>query len=317
VTTPIPPSVRAPLLGAAEIAALATLGAQGLPLAAQREVHDHHAGDWPSARLGRGLDFEEARPYAPGDDVRDMDWRSTARLGHPYVKIYREERQPTWHLVLDRGPTMRFGTRRRLKVTQAARLALLVAFHANERNATVGATLWDEPDLQIDARHGRTAILTLAQTLVTACPPPSLDPPGVVPTAQATEAERDRQRLQTLATELPRGSRVWLLSDFAWLAPAHATALARLAQHTELRAVRISDPAEHALPDLGRVRFDDIAHRRPRWIDTRGTRARTAYAQAQAEARARQDAVFARCGLRPVDLGTPVDDLIAGMPWHG
>ena len=316
MTTATSPSVHAPLLAATEIAALATLGAQGLPLVAQREVHDHHAGDWPSARLGRGLDFEEARPYAPGDDVRDMDWRSTARLGHPYVKIYREERQPTWHLVLDRGPTMRFGTRRRLKVTQAARLALLVAFHANERNAAVGATLWDHPDLLLDARHGRAAMLALAQALVAACPPPTAGQPWG-PSAQTTEGEHDRQRLQTLAAELPRGSRVWLLSDFAWLAPMHTTALARLAQHTELRPVRISDPIEQALPDLGRVRFDDIGQGRARWIDTSSRRARAAFAQSQADARARQDAVFARCGLRPVDLGTPVDDLITGMDWHG
>lgn len=306
-------SVHAPLLSAAEIAEFAAMAAQGLPFATQREVHDHHAGDWPSARLGRGLDFEEARPYAPGDDVRDMDWRSTARLGQPFIKIYREERQPTWHLVLDRGPTMRFGTRRRLKVTQAARLALLVAFHANEQNAAVGATLWDHPDVRLSARHGRAAMLELARAVTTPCPPESL----VQVSATAIEGEHDRLRLQALAAELPRGSRVWLLSDFAWLTPAHTTALARLAEHTDLQVVRISDPAEHVLPALGRVRFDDIGQQRARWIDTASRPARAAFERAQVDAWAQQDALFARCGLRPVDLGTEIDDLIGGVRWNG
>jgi len=304
---------QAPLLTPAEIAGLAAMAAHGLPMRAQREVHDHHAGDWPSARLGRGLDFEEARPYAPGDDVRDMDWRSTARLGHPYVKVYREERQPTWHLVLDRGPTMRFGTRRRLKVTQAARLALLVAFHAAEHNVAVGATLWDHPDVVLPAWHGRAAMLQLARALTAACPPEAGGRAG----RAAVEGEHDRLRLLALAAELPRGSRVWLLSDFGWLGQGHASALARLAAWTDLQPVRIGDPAEHELPDLGVLRFDDIGQGRTRWVDTHHASVRTAFAQAQADRLARQDALLARCGLRVVDLGTEEDDLSQGVRGGG
>ncbi|MDP3123406.1 MAG: DUF58 domain-containing protein, partial [Thiobacillus sp.] len=104
--------VHAPLIAAADMAGLA---AQASLLATQpmREVHDHHAGDWASRWLGRGLDFEESRLYSAGDDIRDMDWRTTARTGRPHLKIYREERQPAVHLVVDRGATMRFGTRHR------------------------------------------------------------------------------------------------------------------------------------------------------------------------------------------------------------
>jgi uncharacterized protein (DUF58 family) len=105
-----------------------------------REVHDHHAGDWASRWLGRGLDFEESRLYSAGDDIRDMDWRTTARTGRAHLKIYREERQPLVHLVVDRGATMRFGTRRRLKVAQAARVAAVLAFATADRNGVIGAT---------------------------------------------------------------------------------------------------------------------------------------------------------------------------------
>ena len=150
--------VHLPLISATDIAALAeqaSLLAQ-LPV---REVHDHHAGDWASRWLGRGLDFEESRLYSPGDDIRDMDWRTTARTGRPHLKIYREERQPAVHLVVDRGATMRFGTRRRLKVTQAARVASILAFAATGQNGVMGAMLWDHQDETLPARHGRSAAL--------------------------------------------------------------------------------------------------------------------------------------------------------------
>ena len=155
-----PVSVNAPLITAADIAGLAAQ-ASFLATLPVREVHDHHAGDWASRWLGRGLDFEESRLYSPGDDIRDMDWRTTARTGRPYLKIYREERQPLVHLVVDRGPTMRFGTRRRLKVAQAVRVAAVLAFTAAGHNGVIGATLWDTQDETLPVRHGRMAALGL------------------------------------------------------------------------------------------------------------------------------------------------------------
>jgi uncharacterized protein (DUF58 family) len=308
------PRVDAPLLAPAEVDAIARRAALAPVLATRREVHDHHAGDWPSARLGRGIDFEEARPYTPGDDVRSMDWRSTARLGHPFVKIYREERQPTWHLVLDRGPAMRFGTRRRLKVAQAARVALWLAFQGVEQHAAVGATLWDRQDLLLPAGHGRAAALELVRAVTAPCPP------DVAPAdahAAARESERERLRLLALLSTLPRGSRAWLLTDFGWLHEQHLGALARLAQSVDVQPVRITDPAEHALPDVGLVRMDDIALGRTRWIDAGRKAARTAFAQALAGRRAQQDALLARCGLRAIDIASDADDFERELRGHG
>lgn len=296
---PRSPLPEAPLLTPAEIAELAARAAQAPLHLLRREVHDHATGDWPSARLGRGLDFEEARPYAPGDDVRDMDWRSTARLGHPYVKVYREERQPTWQVVLDRSATMRFGTRRRLKVAQAARIALWLAFQGAEQQIAVGATLWDCDDLTLPARHGRAALAALLAWLTAPCPPLA---------GAATEAERDRLRLLTLAQALPRGSRVWLMSDFDWLQEAHVSALGRLAAQATLCLVRVLDPAERELPTMGRVRVLDIGSGRSAWIDTARRGQREAFAQMQARRRERQDALLARCGLKAVEVASDRDD---------
>jgi uncharacterized protein (DUF58 family) len=300
-----------PLLAGDEIAALAaqaTLLAQG---PSRREVHDHHAGDWPSAWLGRGLDFEEARPYAPGDDVRDMDWRTTARLGTPYLKTYREERQPLLHIVLDRGPSMRFGTRRRLKVTQAARLALLAGFAASAQNAAVGLTLWDGTeggDRTLSARHGRSGWLEAVQALVEPCAP--------LPTERG-EAQHEERRLQALRAELPRGSRLLLLSDFAWLEVLHEHVLAALGGHCDALAVCLHDAAERALPDVGLACFADPAGGPARWLDTGRAAVRAAHALAFAARQGTMDERLHRCGWRVLRLGGEVDDLMALLHGHG
>ena len=301
-----------PLLDAEDIAALAAQAADLVRARVRSQVHDHHAGDWPSAWLGRGLDFEEARPYTQGDDMRDMDWRTTARLGHPFVKIYREERQPMLHVVVDRGPAMRFGTRRRLKLAQAARVAALAAFAAAERNVAVGATLWDvaDDDLLLPPRHDRAGILALVQAAAAPAPPLAME---------AAAAEHEADRLHRLA-ELPRGTRLLLASDFSWLDPSHeghAHSLALLAELTDLLAVRISDPAERALPNVGRARFQDIATGDIRWLDTASAAVRATHAAAFAARRERIEALLSRAGVRWIDIGSEIDDLAPLLHGHG
>lgn len=297
----------APLLSSDDIAELAVQAAGLVRAPARREVHDHHAGDWPSAWLGRGLDFEEARPYTPGDDIRDMDWRTTARLGQPFVKTYREERQPVLHVVVDRGPAMRFGTRRHLKAAQAARIAALAAFAAAERNVAVGATLWDVEDVSLPPRHGRSGIVELVQAAAAPCPP-------LLP--EAAEAVHETDRLHRLAEELPRGAKLLLASDFVWLANVHEMPLAHLAERTDLMAVRVSDPAERALPDVGLARFQDMNTNDIRWLDTATAAARSAHAAEFAKRRAEIDALFSRAGVRWLDIGSETDDLVQALQGH-
>ena len=299
--------VHAPLIAATEIAALAVQGRllARLPL---REVHDHHAGDWASRWLGRGLDFEESRLYSPGDDIRDMDWRTTARTGRPHLKIYREERQPVVHLVVDRSTTMRFGTRKRLKVTQAARVAGVLAFAATGQNGVVGATLWDREDDILPARHGRLAALALIERAGAACPPLTDPAP--------TDIVRQTDRLAELEESLPRGARLVLISDFTWLSVEHASALARLAARFDVWAIRIVDAAEHALPDMGLVRFHDMATGQAVWVDTAQATVRHACQAAFSRRLTAQAASLARAGVPYVQLSSEADDLVALLA-HG
>ncbi len=290
------------MLAAEEIAGLAQEAALLAEAQAAREVHDHHAGDWSSPWLGHGLDFEESRLYVAGDDIRDMDWRTTARTGRAYLKSYREERQPTVHLVIDREASMRFGTRRRLKVTQAVRAAALLGFAAADHNAAIGGTLWDRGDLTLPPMHGRNGALALIEAAARPCPP--------LPDAAVTESVSYRDRLLALDAALPRGTELVLLSDFAWLREEHEPLLARLAERTDLLAIQLSDPAERSLPDVGLARFHDMTLGNDIWIDTGHEAERSAYAAAF---RSRQAAIaghFARAGVRHSSLGSEVDDLL-------
>ncbi|MBT9589960.1 MAG: DUF58 domain-containing protein [Thiobacillus sp.] len=300
-------SIHAPLISATDIAALAAQASllARLPV---REVHDHHAGDWASRWLGRGLDYEESRLYSPGDDIRDMDWRTTARTGRPHLKIYREERQPAVHLVVDRGATMRFGTRRRLKVTQAARVAAILTFAATGQNGVVGATLWGREDDTLPARHGRLAALALIELAGAPCPPLTDPAP--------TDALRQADRLALLEASLPRGARLVLISDFAWLGAEHEPALARLAARFDVWAIQIVDAAERALPAMGLVRFHDMAHHQNVGLDTAQSSVRNACQAAFARRFDAQAASLARAGIHHQRIASEADDLVALLA-HG
>lgn len=300
------PAVDSPLLNAAEIAELAFQARHWIAACRSREVSARHAGDWPSAHLGGGMDFEEARPYLPGDDLRDMDWRSTARLRRPFVKTYREERQPVWHIVVDRGPAMRFGTRRRLKVTQAARIALLACHAAEEMGVAVGLSLWDEQDLLLSCRHGRARLPELAHAVVSACPP-----------LPASSGGRSwAARLQALRMNLPREAQVWILSDGHWLDDSAEASLAALSAAVRLHFVRITDPAETQLPAIGHALFEDLSNGFLRHIDTDSNEWRRMVHAQWEERRMRQDALLQRCRIRPLDIATPVDDLVNEIMRH-
>lgn len=237
-----------------------------------REVFLRHPGDARSAHLGRGLDFEEVRAYQAGDDIRAMDWRTTARTGKPYLKIYREEHHPALHIVVDRGASMRFGTQRQLKVTQAARIAIAAAVLESSAHACIGVSLIDTGLQVLPCLNKQAGILQLAQVSAEACPPIFQD------SRQA--ASTWLQGLRRMATTLPAGSRVLIVSDFHWLFPEAELLLAHLAEHHDVAAVKISDPAEYQLPVVGRMPFHDLSASKLRWLDTANRTVREQFAAA-------------------------------------
>jgi uncharacterized protein (DUF58 family) len=303
--------INAPLLSSDEIALLVE---QARALVQRRkqqhDVHQRHPGDSRSVHMGRGLDFEESRPYQPGDDIRDMDWRTTARIGKPYLKVYREEHHPMLHVVLDRTASMRFGTRVQLKATQAARAATLLAVTASQDCACIGGTLVAEQAVPLVCQPGNAGALALARAAAAPCPP--------LPDAGDAAAPWGGL-LPRLIAEIPRGSRIVFISDLRWLREAHAPALSLLASQQEVAVAEIVDPVEIELPNVGLAHFRDANTQATRWIDTASRAVRAAFQHEAAALRQAQSRWLRRAGIAHISIRTDESaaDRIAEFSFHG
>ena len=199
-------------------------------------------GRAPSRRLGRGLDFAEARVYQPGDDVRAIDWRVTARTGRAHTKLFTEERERPVLLVVDTRASMRFGTRGVYKSVLAARLAAVLGWSAvAARDRVGGFVLGDGWHAEARPRTGRGGMMALFRALVDTRSPESADEDGALGEAFA--------RLRHVAQP---GSTVVILSDFFGFDEAARRGLGALAHTLDLLPVQLSDPLERELPAAGR-----------------------------------------------------------------
>jgi uncharacterized protein (DUF58 family) len=266
--------------------------AHGLSLHARRPVLARLQGAHRSAARGRGLEFEEVRLYAPGDDVRSIDWRVTARRGKPHTKLFREERErPVW-LIADLHPGLYFGSRRQLKSALLVRTAALLAWVAAMGGDRLGALIPQSGDkARIFAPRGREAgVLPVLEALVETQP----RAPGA-PAAGSLGAA-----LTQLRPLLQPGSLVLVLSDFSSLDSVAETALAGASLHNDVRLLWITDPLESAgLPD-GSFRVGLPG--RLWWLD--GERCRPAWQQAWAAREQRLGALAGRLDLPLIRLST-------------
>ena len=252
-------------IGIRELIALREQAAR-LDLSPRGRVLATRIGGHLSRFRGRGMEFDESRVYQPGDDPRNMDWRVTARVGIPHVKLFREERErPVW-LLVDQGATMRFGTRVAFKSVIAAQAAALLGWAAVDRADRVGGLVFDEHRHLERRPAARTAgLLPLLERLTAA---PTTGGQGYVSVAEA-------------ATHLLRlvrpGSLVAVISDFAGVRPDAGRWLAGLAAGGELLLIMVHDPLEAVAPPPGRYPVTDGVRRGV--LDLTGGRNRETYQQ--------------------------------------
>lgn len=205
------------------------------------------AGAYRSRFRGRGVDFVESRNYLPGDDIRNMDWRVTARSGKPHTKIFQEERERPVLLVVDSSASLYFGTRQRLKSVAAGLLAASIAWASVRRGDRIGAFLF-APDKHLELRPagGRRGAMRVIQGLVDWLNPENA-PTGHEPLSASLERVRHAVR---------PGSLVLIISDFFNLDEQCHRHLSRLRQHNDVIGCQIVDPAEEQLPS-GRFPISD------------------------------------------------------------
>ena len=249
-------------------------------------------GNYRTLFRGFGLDLAELREYQYGDDVRHIDWNVTARTGQPHVRQFHEDREVTAWFLLDLSPSLDFGSSEVRKRGVSAEFVSVLARLLTRNGNRVGAMFYgDAVDTVIPARSGRAQVLHILHRMLTR---PARDVAG--------ETDLD-DFLQGAFRFIPRRSLVFLVSDFI-SRPGWAPALARLTQRHEVIAVRLYDPLEMELPDLGMVLMRDAETGEQLFVDTHesGFRRRFAAAAARRESAMRAD--FAEAGVDVLELAT-------------
>lgn len=223
-------------------------------------------GDYSGVFYGPSLDLAEVRQYQPGDEVRKIDWNVTARTGTLHVRQYREEREITAWLVVDRSASMDFGTRRVLKGELALEFAATAASIVIRHGDKVGAVGLGDGRMRVTPpRSGRQQALRILDSLMG------------VPSLEGRRSSL-AEGLEHLSKTLRRRALVFVVSDFLDEPASWESALHRLAQRHEVIAVRVYDPAERELPKVGELRLRDPESGEEVWLDTDDPRVRAAHA---------------------------------------
>ena len=250
------------------------------------------SGEYHSAFKGRGMAFSEVREYQYGDDVRSIDWNVTARLNHPYVKIFEEERELTLMLLVDVSGSNRFGTRQQSKQELAAEVAATLAFSAIANNDKVGVILFsDQIEKFIPPKKGSTHILRIIRELIT-----------FEPQSRGTDISL---ALRHFSNVIKKRCSAFLLSDME--DSGYEDALKIAASKHDLSILRIEDRRERELADIGLVQLRDAETGALQWVDTSSQAVRQAYQEAQAQKAARTEATLKKYGIDHVDLATGDD----------
>ncbi len=223
-------------------------------------INLHHAqnrsqqsGGYVSRFKGRGMEFDETRLYQPGDDIRSIDWRVTARTGKTHTKVFREERERPVFISVDDRLTMQFATRGVFKSVLAAKLAGLLAWAAEYHGDRIGGQIFSELECrELKPQNGRHAVLRFLSAIVGKTNlTSSVNELGTTALPKITL----EQVLARLAQHARPGSLVYVISDFRGINEQTETYLAKLAQHCEVVLIFIYDPLESSLPTKGRYRF--------------------------------------------------------------
>ncbi|MCA9187882.1 MAG: DUF58 domain-containing protein [Pirellulaceae bacterium] len=249
-------------------------------------------GQYHSAFKGRGIEFEEVRPYQIGDDVRSIDWNVTARMGEPYVKLFREERELTVMLLVDLSASQSFGTHYQTKREAVTELAATLAFSAIKNNDKIGLLLFtDEIEKAVPARKGSRHVLRVIRELL------YCEPIGRGTNIGAA--------LQYLNSTVKRRAIVFLISDF--LDSRFEQPLRVAKRRHDLVPIVVSDRREHDLPNVGFLNLRDAETGHTVLLDTSSARQRTAFADRAAALCDRRQRLFRTLQLDSISIETGED----------
>jgi uncharacterized protein (DUF58 family) len=255
-------------------------------------VNHLFSGEYHSVFKGRGMEFSEVREYQYGDDVRNIDWNVTARFGHPYIKVFEEERELTVMLMVDISGSLMFGSVSKTKQRVAAELSAILAFSALKNNDKVGLILFtDKIEKFVPPRKGNMHVLRIIREVL------SFEPEG-----NATDI---KAALEFMNNAIKKRSIIFLLSDF--LDEDYEKILRVVGKKNDLIGVVLDDRRENEIPPIGLIKFTDAETGEERWIDTSNQRVRRVMKEARKEAVAKRNTMFLTPRLDKIHVQTGVD----------
>lgn len=258
----------------------------------RRLVNDVFSGEYHSVFKGQGMEFDEVREYQPGDDIRNIDWNVTARMGAPYVKRFMEERELVVMFLLDVSASGRFGSGQATKLDTAAEICALLAFSAIQNNDKVGAVVFsDEVEKYIPPDKGRTHALHVVRELL------FFEPKG-----RGTDIG---EAISFLLRVLKRRAIVFVLSDF--MSPEFSQPMALASRKFDMVALNIRDLREEELTGAGMFRLWDQERGIERVVDLGGRDARSRFADYTRRRDEQLKSLFNRYGVDCVDIDTQSD----------
>lgn len=254
-----------------------------------RLVNEHLSGEYHSVFKGQGIEFDEVREYVPGDDVRSIDWNVTARMGHPFIKRFCEERELTIIFLVDISGSQAFGSGQRSKAEAAAELTCLLALSAIKNQDKVGLVLFsDRIEKSIPPRKGRTAAMRLVREVLAA--------------GETRRGTDINGALRFLNNVQKRRAVVFLISDF--IAAGYEQELRVTARHHDLVCCPVTDPRESNLPAVGLLEVQDPETGAVYLIDTGSRRVREEFARNARTEQTRIATNLRRMKIDAIDVAT-------------
>jgi uncharacterized protein (DUF58 family) len=250
------------------------------------------AGEYHSAFKGRGISFSEVREYQYGDDIRSIDWNVTARFNHPYVKVYEEERELTVMLLIDVSGSGNFGSTVSFKRDIMTEVAAVLSFSAIYNNDKIGVIFFtDKVEKFIPPQKGKKHILRIIRELL-----------DFKPQSNNTNLS---EPLRFLTNAIKKRCTAFVISDF--MAPEFEEALRIASSKHDVVALKVSDPLEKVLPDVGLIKVMDSETGSEKWIDTSSGNVRKTYSEWWNRHMDATRNTFKKCGVDFTELSTKDD----------
>jgi len=252
-------------------------------------VNQVFSGEYHSVFKGRGMEFSEVREYQFGDDIRNIDWNVTARFGHPFIKIFEEERELTVMMMVDLSGSLMFGSVEKTKQEIAAELSAILAFSALKNNDKVGLILFtDKIEKFVPPRKGRSHVLRIIREVL------SFEPEG--------KTTNIKGALEYFNNAIKKRSIVFLLSDF--MDSGYEKILRIIGRKHDLIGLVINDERENMMPGIGLVKFTDAETGEERWLDTSNKSVQKKLAEYRFEMKAKRKSLFLSSRLDSVEIST-------------